>query len=585
MPLYVRRLFPLLWTVVFLGVTPHTAQSQTVDPPASCAHGRIDRIQIRNGNVFSPDVDDPGVLRWAYRTANHLHIPTRPAFIKKSLLFRVGDCLEPYLLTESELLLSGFPFLRSVRITHEQDGTGGETVHVDTRDEWTTQVNLGVNYDAGLNFKSFALNEFDFLGEGIRLSASKHQYREDRSQSISVAWPYLVRHTNIRTAYASSPSGFSYDIRVAHPFVGDVGSHSFRVDVGRSSSFFSYGTPSGSQYAHVLLPLLHESTSIQYGRRFGTRRDGWVTGLILERQVLRVQGAPEYVEGNNFDHRQTSGQVLPGSILRQIGGQGATRLSLLVGARKNVPTQMVGLDAVRDVQFVANGYQVAFSLGQSLGLLVPDSLAAHDTFAHVDAAMARPIGPSYFRAGLYSEADHQQGGWEDVLAGADVVAYGRADWLPAQTLFFRASGAGGWRTTVPFQLTLGGPEGIRSLADEEVPGGRRLVLTFEDRIRLDWPTWQAVDLGLTVFGDAGKMWAGDAPLGVTSPWEGSFGFGLRIGAPRGTRIIWRPDIAFPVGRPGAPIFRITLELNSLRSGFQTAKLLRSMRFNQGVQTF
>jgi hypothetical protein len=246
---------------------------------------------------------------------------------------------------------------------------------------------------------------------------------------------------------------------------------------------------------------------------------------------------------------------------------------------------MVGLDAVRDVQSVANGYLVALALGRSLGWPLGKGSDASGAFVHVDAAIAKPVGPSYLRAGLYLEAAHGLQEWSDLLAGAEVVAYARAHWLPSQTLFFRASGGGGWRTTVPFQLTLGGRDGVRSLQEDEWPGGRRLVLTAEDRIRLDWPDWQAADVGLTVMGDLGRTWAGDAPFGVASGWQGGVGFGLRVGVPRGTRFIWRPDVVFPVGRPSSPVFRVTLEVNSLRNGFATEKLLRSMRFNRGIETF
>lgn len=581
----IRRLHSVLWAAALVGVIPHGAGAQTPDPPASCPQGRIDRVEIKNGDVFDPAADEPSLLRWALGTANKLHIRTRQDFIRKTLLFHVGDCLDPDLLVESERLLSTFSFLRRVSVTHARDGAGGQVVQVATSDEWTTQFNVGVTYDAGVNFEWLSLNELNFLGDGIRLSASKRQYREDRSQSIFVGWPYLVRHTNIRAEYGSTPSGSSYGFRVSRPFVGDVGRHSVQVAFGRTSSFFSYGAPSGSRYAHVLIPLVNESAHVQYARRFGTLWHSWVVGVALGRQTLRMRGDPEYVEGNDFDGRHPSDQGVPDALRRQLSGQGATRLSLHLGTRKDLPTQMVGLDGVRDVQYVANGYLVAMAAGRSLGLLVPDSIEAHDSFVHFDAALARPVGSSYVRASVYGEADHVRDGWRSAFMGAELVTYARASWLPNQTVFLGVTGAGGWRTAVPFQLTLGGRDGIRSLPDEAIPGGRRLIFTLEDRIRLDWPAWQAVDLGATIFGDVGKMWAGDAPLGVDSPWQAGVGFGLRIGVPRGTRIIWRPDIAFPAGRGGSPVFRITLELHSLRHGFQTAKLARSMRFNEGVAGF
>lgn len=571
--------------VALLAITPRDGATQLVGSPPACEEGRIARIEIRNGDVFSPAPEDPRLLRWVYETANQLHIRTRRDFLRKALVFEEGDCLDPHLLAESERLLDGFSFLRSVSISHGSDGEGRETVYVDTEDEWTTQANVGVTYDDGLNLEWIGVNELNLLGHGIGLAATRHQYREDRSQSVAVTWPHLVRYASFRTHYSASSSGTSYGLRASRPFVGDVGRHSFQLSVGRSTDLFSYGTSTGSDYSHLLVPLLEESASLQYGRRFGSSRRAWVLGFRLERQALRTHGAPEYVVGGDFGESRVPTEDVPDPIQRQLLSRRATRLSLHLGTRANVPTRMVGLDGVRDVQSVANGYLVAFAVGRSLGRYVPDGVEVHDAFVHLDAAIAKPVGSSYVRAGLYLEADHAQEDWSDLMAGAEVVAYGRAPWLPNQTVFFRASGAGGWRTTVPFQLTLGGRDGVRSLRDDEWPGGRRLILTVEDRIRLDWPDWQAADVGLTVLGDVGRTWAGDAPFGVASGWQGSVGFGLRVGVPRGTRFIWRPDVVFPVGRRGSPVFRVTLELNSLRSGFATEKLLRSMRFNRGIETF
>jgi hypothetical protein len=112
-----------------------------------------------------------------------------------------------------------------------------------------------------------------------------------------------------------------------------------------------------------------------------------------------------------------------------------------------------------------------------------------------------------------------------------------------------------------------------------------LRFVLEDRIVFPWPD-DTADLGMTLFSDLGRIWPGDAPYGLDSGWQAAVGFGLRIGLPRGTRHIWRADIAFPVGpSSGSPIFRITAELNKLRSGFFSPDVLRSRRFTVGPDTF
>ncbi len=165
------------------------------------------------------------------------------------------------------------------------------------------------------------------------------------------------------------------------------------------------------------------------------------------------------------------------------------------------------------------------------------------------------------------------------------MAYLRGGESPWNTVFLRASVAGGWSTTIPFQLSLGGREGVRSLVEDRYPGGRLARFVVEDRILFPWPR-RSADLGMTLFADVGRVWPGDAPYGVDSGWQSGLGFGLRIGLPSGTRHVWRTDVAFPVGASdGSPVFRVSFELNRMARGFFTPDLMRSRRFNLGAQHF
>lgn len=140
----------------------------------------------------------------------------------------------------------------------------------------------------------------------------------------------------------------------------------------------------------------------------------------------------------------------------------------------------------------------------------------------------------------------------------------------------------------PFQLTLGGRTGVRGFHEEEFPGARRVLLSAEHRSYVRWPAPDAIDVGFTLFGDAGRMWGGGVPFGVDARWKGTVGAGLRLGFPAGTRGVVRMDLAFPVGegRDGSPIFRVTLlELLGLFSGFQDPDLERSRRITVGPDFF
>ena len=110
---------------------------------------------------------------------------------------------------------------------------------------------------------------------------------------------------------------------------------------------------------------------------------------------------------------------------------------------------------------------------------------------------------------------------------------------------------------------------MRGLDPDRYPGGRRLVGSLEDRIFLGWPLPDVLDLGATVFLDAGHMWAGDVPYGGNSGWKAAAGLGLRASFPAGGRSTYRLDFAWPLERgTGLGDFRISVSLGEV-IGLQT----------------
>lgn len=139
----------------------------------------------------------------------------------------------------------------------------------------------------------------------------------------------------------------------------------------------------------------------------------------------------------------------------------------------------------------------------------------------------------------------------------------------------------------PFQLTLGGRDAVRGFREEYAPGARRVLLTVEDRILVRWPWPDLLDLGFTVFADAGRVWSGGVPYGVDSGWQGALGFGLRFATPAGSRIGRRIDLAFPFGGTGSrgPVFRVGVELLGIGPGFADQQLERARRSRIGPDFF
>jgi outer membrane translocation and assembly module TamA len=128
----------------------------------------------------------------------------------------------------------------------------------------------------------------------------------------------------------------------------------------------------------------------------------------------------------------------------------------------------------------------------------------------------------------------------------------------------RVTGTAGVRTRSPFQLSLGGDLGVRGYPRERFPGGRRILISLEDRILFEGPFRNIMDLGATAFLDLGRIWPGDAPFGIDSGWRAAAGVGLRNALPSGGRRTYRIDLALPI-RPdvGWKDLRLILSVGEL----------------------
>ncbi len=123
---------------------------------------------------------------------------------------------------------------------------------------------------------------------------------------------------------------------------------------------------------------------------------------------------------------------------------------------------------------------------------------------------------------------------------------------------------------------------------DNLPGGKRLIASLEDRIYFGSPGNGFLDLGMTAFVDVGSIWEGGVPFGADSGLRATAGAGLRIGFPGGTRGVTRIDFAFPLNGSeafGSPTFRISAELLGLRRGVEDRQLRRSRRAGVGTGLF
>lgn len=579
----------LAWCLGALAVSAHDASAQ------ECPNGRISSIFIDSHSILDmSQIEEDTRGRWAYSIANALHARTKAGFLEAELLLQVGDCVDTFLLEESERILRQYDFLARVDVYAVPQPDGSQHIVVDTQDEWSTRVDLRFRFDTGVDFEGINIAEENFLGRGMVVGGFWRNRRELRDVGGKIRLPrtfgtrlnssLLLGTTRIGTFEGQ---GFTY------PFVGEVGHWAAREVYSRREDLFSYALEDHPTLSHVVLPLETTRAEVTVAGRVGPPGSLMLFGIGLSREEVKFPDVANRVEGvtnSDFGNRTPAPPELAAEALRFTRETETTRLNFLIGKRNIRFRRETGLDALRGVQDIPMGTEIALTVGKSVGFLGSDGPAeVDDIFARLRLFGGVAPGRWILTAGVTVEGRHfsddepmERTGWRDVLGEADAYVY----WRPtgnsgSHTVFARLSAAGGWNMDSPLQLTLGGPEQLRGFHLERFPGGRRVVATVEDRILLGWTGGGMLDFGLTVFGDLGRTWKGDVPFGMDSGWQSTVGAGIRIGFPKGTRSVARIDLAVPANGPNAfrgPVLRLTaLEFLGFVIGFADGQMQRSRR--------
>ena len=569
---------------------------------AVCPQGSVSRIFIDNHSVFDPASlpDDPRI-RWAYRLANRIHVRTRPDFIEAELLLEVGDCYDPGLTRESARILREFRFVASADVFSVPQEDGSRHLVVETRDEWTTKVAGDITFDGGMKLRGVSLVEENFLGRGISLGG--YYVDVDERQEVGGLFEIpRLRGSNwdVATSGGRTRVGTAWSQAILHPFVGEIGTFAFRQRASSRQDLFTWNLPEGLPWSQLVAPLEAGSLEITGARRFGTSGRFFLLGGGISREWIRPGRSAE-VEGviaGAFDDRTPVPDSVAFPLRTQLGTREATRLNLLLGIRRVGYVERRGLDALTGVQDVPVGREILLSLGPAVGGSGP-----RDIFLRGDLFGGVSSGP--WVGQLYLSLEGRQGGRSldvgpaeemeragprDILGEAHGFLYRQIPTSLPQTLVLKVSAQGGWNTQAPFQLLLGGPDGVRGYAETRFPGGRRVVVTAEHRLRLPSPFPDLADLGATLFTDVGRIEAGDAPWAEPSGWRGTLGGGLRIGFPAGSASVIRLDVAFPLGtnetmgdgRDGPRIILQAREWAGILDTFRSESLGRARR--SGVST-
>jgi hypothetical protein len=580
-----RALRPPL--LAFLLLSPGFGGTHPLEGQAGvCPGGIVSEIFIDNHSIFDPASlpEDPWIRR-AYRLTNRIHVRTRPRFIEREILVRRGECATPDLLRESARLLREFRFIASADVFSVPQADGTQHVVVETRDEWTTKLSAEVDFQDGmLRFGGAAITEENFLGRGITVGVHAVERDARRDAGVRLELPRVFgTGWGFEGSGGSTRVGTHGSLGIVHPFAGEVGTFAFRQGLSYRASLFPWVIPPDPEdpdaRRHLALPLHVTRGEVSFARRFGTPGRLWILGGGFSGERIRT-GAPERLEwilDRDFSRPLTPPDEWVGALAGQEVAREALRVHVLTGLRQFEFETRGSLDAVAGVQDIPVGREFLLAVAPSvLGTDPGDVHVRADLFA--GRARRRWVGQ--FHASVEgripaarASSEHDRFPGASLTTGARLAppepnrpdgparhvlgeVHGFLYWTPSetaslrQTVVLRGTLQGGRWNDEPFQLTLGGPDGVRSLREGEAPGELRILFTVEDRIRIPSPVPALFDLGLTGFADAGRILPGASPFARDSGWLGAVGGGLRIGFPAGSAAVIRLDLALPVG-PGA----------------------------------
>ena len=469
--------------------------------------------------------------------------------IRRELVFAEGDCYDPEVLGESERIVRAAPFIADVDIYGIRQPDGSYHVIVDTRDEWSTRLEPQTESGSGLELSGVSLREDNLFGMGRQLSVFALRRYDERTYGATYATPQLLgTRWDAGAAVGRSPVGPFFAQVLAYPFLGDKGRWAFRQQTRQSAFFFEYFVPGDNGLVTVLLPEQRRTVDIGGVYRIGSRGRITLLGAALAGEHITYPDGARFADSV---HQDTRGVPPPSTLREGFRSTSAVRALLLLGQRNVGFVRRRSLDTVHGTEDVRLGVEAEATLGHTLGMLSENQGPSVELglFAATELASGLLTGGQLtVEAKREGETMPERSDWNDVFGQLDGWAYWRPTPDSRITVVAALSAVGGWHTTVPFQLTLGGGSGLRGYPRHLYPGGQRVVASLEHRTYLSWPLPDLFDLGIVNFVDFGRIWAGDVRFGETSPYRTSVGIGLRSAFPPGSPRTFRVDLALPIQR-------------------------------------
>jgi len=478
----------------------------------------------------------PQFLRPLARGVGLHHTTSRAEAVGSFVLLEVGEACTERQRAESERILRLQPFLADATVRTVPDSLGGVRVEIETVDEIPTVFRMAFR---GLEPSWVRFGNGNVDGRGLRLAADVERgfaYRAGVGISAT-AYQAFGRPYTLSFAARRAPLGSTVSIALGRPFFTDLQRHAWHLGFSNLNRYVRFSPPDGDAPS---LGVKRRFWDVGGVRRLGIGRYIAFAGALVTSEHVTPASRSVIVSDSGLV-ADTAG-VLGGPFpsFRNL------RLNAVVGVRALSFRTVRGFDALAAVQDVATGVQLGAVLGWGVPRFGDPADRAGDRLVAVDLYAGRGSATQFAGLRVESEArlDPATGRWDSMVGSGRLAWYLKP--AAAHVVVGGAEFGGARRQRVPFQLMLGDPQGgVRGYGDSRSSGAVRAVFRLEERWTIGSPTEHAA-FGLSTFGDAGRVWAGDAPFGTDTGTKVGLGLGLLATFPPESPRLWRLDVAVPV---------------------------------------
>lgn len=483
----------------------------------------IGEVRVVVGDVFDTSVK--GESGWLYRTANKLHIETRPSVIRDQLLFESGEPYKHRLVLETERLLRANNYIyEAVIVPVSYDGQTVD-LEVRTRDVWTLNPGVSFSRSGGENAFAVQLQEDNLIGTGQKIDLEWESDVDRESLAVTYFNPHFFESfTRLTTTYVDSDDGSEKLFALSRPF--------YALDVRRAGgTFLADGERIESRYqlGKVTGEFEHRD---EYYEAYG----GWSRGL-QGRGVRRWTAGVTY-QRDQFDPAPSEvlGGPLPGD--REL-------LYPWIGVEwvEDEFQRRVNLDQIRRTEDVLVGLRANARIGYASESAGSDRDALIVS-AYVQDGEDLRSGQTVFGS-LSASGRLEDGTVQNGIVGAE----GRLYWPTSKYSKFYAavSAAVTENLDEESQLLLGGDNGLRGYPLRYQAGTARALLTLEQRYYTKWYPFRLFHVGAAAFFDMGRTWGTDVTGLESDGLLKDVGIGLRLGSSRSSfGNVIHIDLAFPL---------------------------------------